>query len=52
MGFLPVEEAPMVEEPKAVMNEKAMALTEDSSQATSLGSATVGEVMKVRDLFP
>lgn len=52
MGFLAAEEAPTVEEPKAVPKEKAIALTEDSSQATSLASATVGEVTKVRDLFP
>lgn len=42
----------MVEEPKTVVNEKAIALTDDSSHATSLASATVGEVTKVRDLFP
>jgi hypothetical protein len=52
MGFLLGEEAPMVQEPKVVMKEKAVALTEDSSHATSLVSTAVGEVTKVRDLFP
>jgi len=52
MGFLPVDEAPMVEDPKTVMKEYAMALTEDSSHSTSLVSAAVVEVTKVRDLLP